>query len=99
MSAISAFLNRYAFLALVAGVIALAPHPVNAQKDERTAGWRICAERDLAVVMDIEEFGRTHTVPSAMLAKAMMTVLEARRACHEGKIARAIDLYDSIDFE
>jgi hypothetical protein len=63
-----------------------------------TAGafTRGCAARDLQILMLIEEREDTKTVSVDKLSEAMLAMLDARIACHEGHVMDAMALYDSI---
>jgi hypothetical protein len=63
-----------------------------------TAGsfTRGCAARDLQILMLIEERENTNAVAMETLSDAMLTMLEARIVCHEGRVMDAMELYDSI---
>ena len=66
--------------------------------DGTTAGsfTRGCAARDLQILMLIEERENTNLVSTKILSDAMLTMLEARIVCHEGRVMDAMVLYDSI---
>jgi hypothetical protein len=57
---------------------------------------RLCAARDLEVVVLIEEHGAANDIVSERLAKAAMTQMEARAACSNGRAAEGVALYDDI---
>ena len=63
-----------------------------------TAGTftRGCAARDLQILMLIEERESTNTVPAEKLSDAMLSMLEARIVCHDGRVRDALTLYDDI---
>src|SRR5712672_2163073 len=63
-----------------------------------TAGsfTRGCAARDLQILMLIEEREDTNAVSADKLSDAMLSMLEARIVCHEGRVTDAMALYDSI---
>jgi hypothetical protein len=63
-----------------------------------TAGsfTRGCAARDLQILILIEERENTNAVSAEKLRDAMLLMLEARIACHEGYVMDAMALYDSI---
>jgi hypothetical protein len=63
-----------------------------------TAGsfTRGCAARDLQILMLIEEREDTNAVSAEKLSDAMLSMLEARIVCHEGRVIDAMALYDSI---
>ena len=63
-----------------------------------TAGsfTRGCAVRDLQILMLIEDREDTNAVPVERLSDAMLSMLEARIVCHEGRVMDAMALYDRI---
>jgi len=63
-----------------------------------TAGsfTRGCAARDLQILMLIEERENTNTVSAEELSDAMLSMLEARIVCYEGRVLDAMALYDGI---
>jgi hypothetical protein len=56
----------------------------------------ICAAADLRFVTLIEAHGEAQDVAAEILAQAFFTVMEARKACNQGRIESAIKLYESI---
>jgi hypothetical protein len=63
-----------------------------------TAGsfTRGCAARDLQILMLIEERENTNAVTTEKLSDAMLSMLEARIVCYEGRVMDAMSLYDNI---
>jgi hypothetical protein len=63
-----------------------------------TAGLftRGCAARDLQILMLIEERENTSAVSAERLSDAMLTMMNARMLCHDGREADALTMYDSI---
>jgi hypothetical protein len=63
-----------------------------------TAGWftRGCAARDLQILMLIEDRENTNAVSAEKLSDAMLSMLEARIVCYEGRVVDAMALYDNI---
>ena len=57
---------------------------------------RGCAARDLQILMLIEERENGDAVSSERFSDAMLSMLEARMVCHEGRVMDAMALYDSI---
>src|SRR5262245_35695513 len=53
-----------------------------------------CAARDLKLAMLIEERGEAQDVAPDRLANAFRTMIRARQACHDGRVADALALYD-----
>jgi hypothetical protein len=70
-----------------------------ASPDDPLAYPRLCAQRDLAVISDIEAAGDAQQVAAERLAAAFFSVIDARKACAEGRHNDAIAIYDSISFE
>ena len=62
------------------------------------AGWftRGCAARDLELLMLIEDRESSTAVSADKLNDALISMLEARIVCHEGRVMDAIALYDNI---
>src|SRR4029453_16209362 len=56
----------------------------------------ICAAADLRLTTLIEAHGEAQDVAPEILAQAFFTVMEARKACHQGHVEPAIQLYESI---
>jgi hypothetical protein len=63
-----------------------------------TAGsfTRGCAARDLQILMLIEERENTNAVSADKLSDAMLSMLEARIVCYQGRVVDAMELYESI---
>jgi len=63
-----------------------------------TAGsfTRGCAARDLQILMLIEERENTNAASADRLSDAMLSMLEARIVCYQGRVVDAMALYDSI---
>jgi hypothetical protein len=78
--------------------LGLVPALLGALIDPTAAGafTRGCAARDLQILMLIEERETSDTVAADTLNDAMLTMLEARIVCHEGRVVDALALYDSI---
>src|SRR5262245_36296400 len=70
-----------------------------ASPDDPLAYPRLCAQRDLEAISVIESAGDAQEVAAARLAAAFFSVMEARKACAEGRHDDAIAIYDSISFE
>ena len=64
--------------------------------ESATAVSPICAAADLRFVTLIEAHGEAQDVAAEILAEAFFTVMEARKACNQGRIESAIKLYESI---
>jgi hypothetical protein len=56
----------------------------------------ICTAADLRLVTLIEAHGEAQDVAPEVLAQAFFTVLEARKACNQGQVEAAMELYRSI---
>jgi hypothetical protein len=57
---------------------------------------RECALKDIAVITLIEEHGAAANLPGARLGNAMLTILDARSACAEGRVGEALALYQTV---
>jgi hypothetical protein len=57
---------------------------------------RECALRDLTAITLIEDHGDARSVPAERLFTAVLTMLDARSACYEGRVSEALALYKSI---
>ena len=55
-----------------------------------------CAARDLRVVTLIEDHGQAQDVAADQLADAAFTMMRARLACHDGRVADGLAIYDSV---
>jgi hypothetical protein len=66
--------------------------------DVTTAGsfTRGCAARDLQILLLIEEYESSNAVSAEKLSDALLSILEARMVCHEGRVVDAMALYDGI---
>jgi hypothetical protein len=87
---------RNAFLRLAGyGVVSLGlcALPGGAPAGAFTRG---CAARDLQILMLIEDREGSKAVSADTLSDAMLSMLEARIVCHEGRVTDAIALYDGI---
>jgi hypothetical protein len=82
--------------AIFAGVLVSLLHVSGAPAAEPTPDLRLCAARDLDVVMLIEDYGATNAVAPDRLAKAALIQVEARNACSAGNTDEAIALYEEI---
>src|SRR5262245_61284696 len=54
---------------------------------------QICVAADLRMTILIEVHGEAQDVAAETLAKAFLIVLDARRACNEGRVDAAMQLY------
>ena len=57
---------------------------------------RECALKETAVITLIEDHGAAEDLPADRLGDAGLTMMRARSACYEGRVAEALALYDSI---
>jgi hypothetical protein len=57
---------------------------------------RQCAQKDLAVMVLIEQHGMIGEMAPDELAMAWQTLLDARTACSEERVGEAIALYQSV---
>jgi hypothetical protein len=55
-----------------------------------------CAQRDVQLVTQMEQYGESQSVPGEILYEAFLTMARAREACSRGRVAVGLALYDSI---
>jgi hypothetical protein len=84
---------KHAFLAAAATV--LFAGPLAAQANDASVSLD-CAQRDVQSVTQLEQQGEAQTLPGYVLYETFMTVLRARAACNEGRVADGLALYDGI---
>jgi hypothetical protein len=87
-----AFLVAAAAAALFAGPLAAQG---NTQANNASASLE-CAQRDVQSVTQLEQHGEAQALPGYVLYETFMTVLRARAACNEGRVADGLALYDGI---
>jgi hypothetical protein len=63
-----------------------------------TAGsfTRGCAARDLQILKLIELREETNAISAENLSDAMVTMMNARMICYDGRVADALAIYDSV---
>jgi hypothetical protein len=63
-----------------------------------TAGsfTRGCAARDLQILMLIEQREETNAISAEKLSDAMVTMMNARIICYDGRVIDALATYDSV---
>lgn len=81
---------------ILAGVFASLLNASGTPAAETTPDLRLCAARDLDVVILIEEYGALTEVAPERVAKAAQVQLDARNACAAGNTEEALALYDEI---
>lgn len=93
-------LSAVAFGLWAAAGICLAPGGAAAggatAAESRTLLSPVCAAVDLRFMTLIEAHGEAQDVAAETLAQAFLVVLEARKACNEGRVEAGIKLYESI---
>ena len=55
-----------------------------------------CAQRDVQLVTQMEQYGEAQSVPGEILYEAFLTLTRSRQACSQGRVAAGLALYDSI---
>ena len=55
-----------------------------------------CAQRDVQVVVQIEQYGEAQSVAGELLYEAFRTLQRARETCSQGRVVVGLALYDSI---
>ena len=89
-------------LLLLAATLFLAAPALTAAGAQEAATWRKgafpaeCAKRDLQLLTQIEQYGESRDMRPELANEAFWTMMEARRACYEGRIAEGLSVYDSI---
>ena len=63
---------------------------------QATSGPSLCAARNVQVVILIEDRGTANDVAPERLAEAVLSQLDARAACSEGRVTERIARYDEI---
>jgi len=57
---------------------------------------KVCAARDVKLLMAIEDAGEDGTAPAEMVSDAFLTMLQARELCSSGRTRDALALYDNV---
>jgi hypothetical protein len=78
---------------IVTSVLGIDGAPAVAQD---AASKRLCAARDVKVVMLIEDHGAANDIEPEKLAKAFLTQMDARVACSNGHMEDGMALYNDI---
>jgi hypothetical protein len=55
-----------------------------------------CAQRDVQLVVQMEQYGEAQSVPGEILYEAFWTLQRAREVCSQGRMVAGLALYDSI---
>jgi hypothetical protein len=55
-----------------------------------------CALKEIEVITFIEQHGDAQDMAPDLLARAGLTLMDARMACYEGRVSEALALYNSI---
>jgi len=63
---------------------------------QAVSGQRLCAARDVEVLILIEDHGAANDVAPEKLYKAVLAQLDAQAACSDGRMTEGIALYDEI---
>jgi len=63
---------------------------------QAVTGPRLCAARDVEVIILIEDHGAANDVAPERLYKAGLAQMDARAACSAGRATEGITLYDEI---
>jgi hypothetical protein len=57
---------------------------------------RGCAARDIQILRMIDESDAAETISATTLNETLITVMQARMVCHEGRVLEALALYESV---
>jgi hypothetical protein len=88
-------------LLLAAALLIGAPSLGTAGAQDSTS-WRNgpfpleCAKRDLQLINQIEQYGESRDMRPEVANEAFWTMMQARQACYDRRIADGLALYDSI---
>jgi hypothetical protein len=55
-----------------------------------------CAKRDLQLITQIEQYGESRDMRAEVANEAFWTMMQARQACYDRRVADGLALYDSI---
>jgi hypothetical protein len=86
---------KSASCAVLAAAISLVVAPVVTKAGGETFPLE-CAQRDVQLVTQMEQYGEAQSVPGELLYEAFWTMKRARDACTEGRVMAGLALYDSI---
>jgi hypothetical protein len=79
--------------------LALLPSASLAANEPPSAYLPLCAELDLAAIIRIELASSTRLTAADDIAAAFFMVMDARKACAEGRVSEALAIYDDIAFD
>ena len=77
-------------------LFALLPSASIAANEPPSAYLPLCAELDLAAITRIEAASDTGHFAGEDIAAAFFKVMDARKACAEGRVSQALAIYDDI---
>ena len=80
-------------------LLALLPSASIAANEPPSAYLPLCAELDLAAITHIEAASSTRFVGGEDIAAAFFKIMDARKACAEGRVSEALAIYDDIAFD
>lgn len=80
-------------------LLALLPSVSIAANEPPSAYLPLCAELDLAAIIHIESASSTGQFAGEDIAGAFFNVMQARKACVEGRVSEALAIYDDIAFD
>jgi hypothetical protein len=80
-------------LAVVASLVGAVGAATHAQAEELP---QVCALKENAVIIVIEDHGAAEDVSADRLGDAGLTMLHARSVCYQGRTREALALYESI---
>jgi hypothetical protein len=84
---------------LAAMLLALLSSASNASNEPPAAYLPLCAELDLAAITYIESASSLGEIAGETIAAAFFRVMDARKACGEGRVSEALAIYDDIAFD
>src|SRR5215207_11094090 len=87
---------------LVAAAILIGAPSLGAAGAQDGTYWRSgpfpleCAKRDLQLITQIEQYGESRDMRPEVANEAFWTMMQARQACYDRRIADGLAIYDTI---
>jgi hypothetical protein len=73
-----------------------------AAQDASSTSWRNgpfpaeCAGRDLQLITQLEQYGESRDMRPDVANEAFWTMMRARQACYDKRVAEGLEIYDAI---
>ena len=87
---------------LLAAALLVAAPSLSAAGAQDGPNWRKgpfppeCTKRDLQMITQIEQYGESRDMRPEIANEAFWTMMRARAACYDARIAEGLAIYDSI---